>query len=77
MREQFRHEIRKYAESERDLITMDSDKGYAIWLEAKVKDALEYGLDYGYNQGFSDASNESNYTEIDIEEVFTDYKNQL
>lgn len=76
MREQFRREIRKTAESERDIYTADSDSSYIIWLEAKVKDALEYGLDYGYYEGLSDALNEED-TEIDIEEVFNDYKNQL
>ena len=46
MREKFRAEIRKTAESERDLYTADSDASYVVWLESKIKEVMEYGFDY-------------------------------
>jgi len=47
------------------------------YTEKDLRDALEYGLDYGYNQGFADATNESAYEDLDTEEIFNDYKKQL
>jgi len=72
--------LKKYNVETLKDIAISGDKVSELMIEfAKLyaKEALEYGLDYGYNQGFANASEDDpEYKELDYQEVFNEWLNE-